>query len=105
MNLKPLFRNARIVGSSFRDEEAKTVYANLRVGDAVQFELEPTNEHDPFAVKVVVKDGTHVGYIGREMSAVLYATGVGDHIQAVVSEVGAKGGVMITVGLVDGEGA
>lgn len=98
--VKPLFRNARIVGSSFRDDHAKTIYAQLKVRDAVEFELEPSNEHDPFAVKVLA-DGVHVGYIPREMSAVLYATGVGEHIQAVVSEVGAKGGVMVTVGLVD----
>ena len=104
MSLKPLFRNARIVGSSFRDDHAKAIYAALKVADPVDFELEPSNEHDPYAVKVIA-DGVHVGYIPREMSAVIYATGVGEHIQAVVSEVGAKGSVMITVGLLDGEDA
>lgn len=96
--LKPLFRNARVVGSQFRDEAAKAAYASLAKGEVLTLELEPTNEHDEFAVKVLV-EGLHIGYIPREMSAVLHATGVGADVVAVVSEVGTKGGVMCAVGI------
>lgn len=37
----------------------------VTVGDVVVFEEEPTNEYDPFAIKVLTTDGESLGYIPR----------------------------------------
>lgn len=96
--MRPLLRNCRIVGSQFRDDAAQAIYAALAKGDELQLQLDPANPHDPLAVKVIA-DGTHVGYIPREMSAVFHLVGVGADVIAVVSEVGSKGSVMLAVGI------
>ena len=44
----------------------KTCIANLKVGDVVSFEEEPTNTTDPNAIKVLC-DGQLAGYLGLEI--------------------------------------
>lgn len=102
MNVKPLIRNATVAGNSFRDDEGKEAYKALTKGDVLTLVLEPDNVHDLFAVKLLAGD-IHIGYVPREMSAVLHATGVDEsNIICAVSEVGAKGGVRFTIGILDG---
>jgi hypothetical protein len=48
----------------------------LRKAFAVKVEREPENEHDPNAIKVLIKakgqlDGMHIGYLKREIAEVL----------------------------------
>ena len=33
------------------------------------FEAEPTNKHDPNAIKILAPDGHHIGYVPRDMTA------------------------------------
>lgn len=54
-----------LVGTHFRDSEAKRLVNALVVGDDnFTFEREPDNEYDPNAIKVLVDD-VHVGYLAR----------------------------------------
>ena len=76
----------KIVGNKFRPAGAQAVFNQLAVGDEVFLELEPTNEHDPFAVKVLAR-GNHIGYVPRDASAVVHALGV-DGVRARCSLVG-----------------
>lgn len=71
MTVRPLIRNARIMGTHFRKPEEKAIHNNLKRGDEVTLALEPTNEFDEFAVKIL-KDGAHIGYVPKEMSALFH---------------------------------
>jgi hypothetical protein len=54
-------------GVSFRTEQV----ARVKVGDLAQFSPEPTNEHDPNAVRVLTFSGgdwQHVGYVPKELA-------------------------------------
>lgn len=57
---------AYIAGAKFRDADA--YLKALPDGTAFALEAEPTNQHDPNAVKVL-HDGRHVGYVPRDLSA------------------------------------
>ena len=37
----------------------------IEIGDHLFFEEEPTNEHDPLAIRVINKNGDHLGYVPR----------------------------------------
>ncbi|NNC71599.1 MAG: hypothetical protein HKN78_01845 [Sphingomonadaceae bacterium] len=44
------------------------IIAGLEPGDILALEREPTNEHDPNAVKVVTRSGECVGYVERSVA-------------------------------------
>jgi hypothetical protein len=71
-NVTPILRRSKIVGNYFRPAEAKAAFAALKQGDLLTFEMEPTNEYDPFAVKVLTAEGVFVGYVPKEFSGVFY---------------------------------
>ena len=81
----PLLRNVPTVGQYFRSSDVKDKI-NRYIGSThlpARLDAEPTNEHDKYAVKVVVlfPDGTteHVGYIAATVSALVFAwLGAGD---------------------------
>jgi hypothetical protein len=106
MPLRPLLRKVRIVGNHYRDDAAKKIHNQLTKGDQVFLELEPTNEFDPHAVKVLA-GGKHIAYIPRDIAAMFYVSGV-EAIEARVVEVaqptaGKTGvNVFIDVGLNEG---
>jgi type II secretory pathway component PulF len=106
MALRPLLRSVRIVGNHYRDAAAKAVHNALTKGEKLSLELEPTNEFDPYAVKVIA-GGEHIAYIPRDISAMFYVSGV-EAVEAVVTEVAqpkaGKSGVtvLIDVGLNEG---
>ncbi len=83
--LKVLLRKVRIVGNYYRDDEAKAVHGLLKRGDRLTLELEPTNEYDDHAVKVLAA-GVHIGYIPADCSAIFYVCGV-DAVQVEVNSV------------------
>jgi hypothetical protein len=58
----------RVAGISHRQSEA----ASARVGDPVVLAPEPDNPFDPNAIRVLVQ-GSHVGYVPREKTALLRA--------------------------------
>lgn len=72
-SIVPLIRDAKIVGNYFRDEAGKTAFDAVSPNDMLKLELEYDNEHDPYAVKVLTEAGVHIGYIPKEISAVLHA--------------------------------
>jgi hypothetical protein len=67
----PLMRDVEIVGNHYREPAEKVVYAELKVGDRLQVELEASNKFDQFAVMVLAA-GAHIGYIPRTVSAVCH---------------------------------
>lgn len=70
--VKPVIRDARIMGVSFRDTAAQNRYQQLVQGEQLAIEPEPANEFDPYAVKILTQDGVHLGYVPKEISAVLH---------------------------------
>lgn len=86
--IAPVLRDVPIVGNSYRTESEKGVYASLRVDQEVDLSLETTNEHDPYAVKVLFAD-LHMGYIPRESCASLHvAAALGYRYTAKVTKLG-----------------
>jgi hypothetical protein len=68
----PLLRGLEVVGLFYRPPEAKA-HALALVGDTHEgaLEIEPTNQFDPFAVKVLLK-GVHVGYLPKTVSGSIF---------------------------------
>lgn len=66
----PTFSHTKLVGTSYRGADAKLLVAQLAKGDTVELELEPDNEYDSNAIKVMIGD-CHVGYIDRDVAAYL----------------------------------
>lgn len=54
-------------GAQFRPAESKAVLKGLKPGDTVTLEMDPANEYDPFAIKVMA-EGEHIGFIPSEKS-------------------------------------
>lgn len=52
-----------VKGLNYRSEEEQEAAKNLEEGDDLLLEGEPTNEHDPFAIKVLTTEGYHIGYV------------------------------------------
>lgn len=50
-------------GLNYRDEDEQAAAEDLEEGDDLILEEEPTNEYDPFAIKVLTADGYHIGYV------------------------------------------
>lgn len=54
------------VGLYYRPVEAREEVDNLELGAELSFELEPENQYDQNAVKVLIKEtGTHIGYVPK----------------------------------------
>lgn len=50
-----------IAGGSFRKDD----FLKLEEGMVLRLEKEPTNQHDAYAIKLLMEDGSHVGYIAN----------------------------------------
>lgn len=88
------FPNVRLVGSYFRGAEAVEYVAALREGDTLQLELEPENQYDQNAIKVI-GDGMHVGYIERQQAAWIAPAADGAaELSAVVTEARGRDAVL-----------
>jgi hypothetical protein len=87
----PLFRDIEIVGNYFRDDAAKECFNALEYGVKLEIELEPENEHDKFAVRVLA-GGVHLGYIPAHSSAICYALSDLETLSVTVTKVEAKKG-------------
>jgi hypothetical protein len=102
----PLLRNVPTVGLHFRTSDVKD-RVNRYIGSAgllAWLDAEPTNPHDPYAVKVNVRfpDGhtEHVGYIAATVSALVAAWLKGSSRDACSAIIGGKPGkaeVLITL--------
>jgi len=69
----PTFRNVPLKGTYYRGPSAMNVVHNLRVGDGLFLEREPSNPHDRYAIKVIYEEvldtltgRIHIGYIAKE---------------------------------------
>ena len=60
-----------VVGAYYRTESGKATYANCKIGDKVVLKLDPDNEYDDTAVKVMAKR-CHIGYVPMQFSNVIY---------------------------------
>jgi hypothetical protein len=56
-----------LAGAKFRPIEAREIYEALEPGGEIDLALDPTNQYDSNAVKVLV-EGTHVGFIPAKIS-------------------------------------
>lgn len=58
-----------IRGNAYRQPGERKRYARLENGESLTLEAEPQNPYDPNAVKVLSKEGVHLGYMPRDMAA------------------------------------
>lgn len=66
----PTFPSVRVVGQFFREREGIPAFLwseEVPIGAEIEFEREPSNPHDPSAIKVL-HNGTHMGYIERSQA-------------------------------------
>ncbi|MBI2315664.1 MAG: HIRAN domain-containing protein [Betaproteobacteria bacterium] len=71
--------------AGFRYHEAKAAFAELRPGDRLDLVREPSNPHDPNAVRVEWR-GRKLGYVPRrENAALAWAMDRGEPVAARVS--------------------
>ncbi|WP_438872100.1 HIRAN domain-containing protein [Paramuribaculum intestinale] len=61
----------KVVGARYRTPTAKAIYCTLKVGDPVSLQLDPHNEEDETAVKVMARYNC-IGYVPSEYSNVIY---------------------------------
>jgi len=66
--MTPFLRGFTVAGISFRTPAERAIALSLQPGDKLTLEPEPTNQFDPFAVKIL-KDGAHIGFIPKDCSA------------------------------------
>lgn len=50
-----------LAGGSFRKDD----FMKLETGMILRLQKEPDNKHDAFAIKLLMEDGSHVGYIAN----------------------------------------
>jgi hypothetical protein len=55
--------NFYINGMRHREHLSKSWYDEISVGDSLFAELEEENKYDPYASKILTRDGIHLGYI------------------------------------------
>ena len=60
--------NFAVKGLYFREKEDQEAACTLRVGDTLTMEPENDNPKDPFAIKVYMADGHHIGYVDGKCS-------------------------------------
>lgn len=65
VELRPAL-HTKVVGVTFDDRQK--VVASLRPGQCLLLDREPTNPHDPHAVRVLREDGALVGYLSAEVA-------------------------------------
>lgn len=68
----PRYINTKVVGVSRRNEDGTSrqeLIEELEVGDVLDLEREPYNEHDTDAVAVFRQDGQQLGYLRSELAA------------------------------------
>ncbi len=62
--------DSKVVGVSKENEDGTSrqeiIKTEVEEDDLLQFELDPDNEFDPNAVKVLSKSGHQIGYLSRE---------------------------------------
>lgn len=73
-----------IRGTKFRPSEAREVAGNLSPHQNVTLEPDPSNDHDPNAIKIIAQD-QFIGYVQKDMAAVL-ASRLDGLTEAYVSE-------------------
>lgn len=73
MEIIPVIRHAKVVGNFFRPKPDQVHFKELPEASPLGFELEPTNQFDPFAVKILSHAGVFIGYIPKEFSGAVYA--------------------------------
>lgn len=56
-----------LVGARFRPATVRGIIAHIDIGEAIELEADPFNEHDDSAVKCLY-EGTHIGFIPRTMN-------------------------------------
>lgn len=61
----------KVVGARYRTPTAKAIYCSLNIGDPVYLRLDPDNQYDETAVKVMAKYNC-IGYVPSEYSNVIY---------------------------------
>lgn len=61
----------KVVGATYLPAAAKGIYCSLNVGDPVSLKLDPDNEYDNTAVKVMAKYNC-IGYVPSEYSNAIY---------------------------------
>lgn len=62
----------KVVGATYLPTAAKGIYCSLNIGDPVSLKLDPDNEYDQTAVKVMAKYNC-IGYVPSEYSNAIYA--------------------------------
>lgn len=79
-----------VAGTSFRQADVATA----RFGDACDLVHEPSNQHDPEAIMVVLrKNGRQIGYLPRGLGGtILEVLGLGASVAGIVNSVGKAGG-------------
>ena len=63
-----VYRDVTVAGVTF--EGRQTFVRRLTPTSVIQLEADPANPYDPNAIKVIA-DGNHVGFVPRELAAVL----------------------------------
>lgn len=58
-----------IQGVKFRPKEIRQVIANLKKGEELSLEAEPTNNFDPYAIRILNADGDFLGYVEKGVAA------------------------------------
>lgn len=66
---------ARLVGTNFRPTDARERVKVLTEGDELVLTSEPDNPHDSNAIRVEALDGTHLGYIQRDVAQLMTEEG------------------------------
>lgn len=78
-----------IAGVQFRPTSSQKLLKELEVGDELTLELEPTNQYDANAVKIISGE-EHLGYVPKkfsaEVSAMIEVEGP-DSVQCVVTKI------------------
>lgn len=67
-----------IRGNKFRPAAAKEAARNLSPHEVVIIRPDPTNEHDPNALKIIANNEVFIGFVQRDMAAVIAARLDGD---------------------------
>lgn len=65
---KTMRHQTYIAGVKFRPGAAEVLADLDRETATFDLELEPTNEYDPNAVKILAENGMHVGYVPKDLA-------------------------------------
>lgn len=58
-----------LAGVSFEDRQL--IIPNLKVGTTIILKRDPYNKHDRYAIKVFDNNGNHIGWIPKEIAAII----------------------------------